>query len=150
MGLFGPSKQEMQDAVADGIHQSIRTSTSRTYHIKQGKKMVAGEYYVVPPEISVQLYSADELPVMPAPRKIRMPNGYFIIYDVIYRTTKTRYNPFTDVTTTDVVSEDNVARYYSYDGYDLDKINRFIRFARENGFYPTEKHLEKWALSEHK
>lgn len=146
MGLFGPSKREMQDAVADGIHQAIRTSTSRTYHIKQGKVMVAGEYYVVPPELSVEPYDPSKPPEPYEVRKIKLPDGYFIIYDVIYRTTKTRHNPFTDVTTTETEYEEDVARYYSYDGYDLDKINKFIRFAYNEHFYPETKELEELAL----
>lgn len=147
MGLFGPSKQEMQDAVADGIHQAIRTSHYRGYEVKQGKKMVQGEYYVVPPEISVTAYDPNDKTPTPPLRKIKMPNGYFVIYDVIEYREMTRFNPFTDVRTTDRVNESNVARYYSYDGWNMDKIQRLIRYAKEKGYYPSEEWMQAEALS---
>lgn len=145
MGLFGPSKEEMTDAVANGIHRAIQITRSSSYHIKQGKKMVNDQYYTIPPEINVELYDPSKPPELVPLRRVKVP-GYFIIYEVIYRETQTRYNPFTDVRTSNVINEQTVARYYSYDGYDMDKIHRFIRFAREQGFYPSEKHLEEWAL----
>ena len=147
MGLFGPSQEQITEAVSNGIHRAIRTTRSTRYEVKQGKKMVQGEYYSIPPTVEVELVEfGSEMPIMPPIRRVRLPNGYFVIYDVIYIETQTVYNPFTDKSITDTLLERNVARYYSYDGYNMDKINRFIRFAREHGYYPSEEYLEKRAL----
>ena len=149
MGLFGPSQREITNAVADGIHQAIRTSRSTEYHIKKGEKRVPGAYLVLPPELEVSLvpYDGSDSTPTPPPRKVRV-DGSYIIYEVIEIKKTHRFNPFTDKTTETITSERNMGRYYSYDGWDNSKIQRLVRYARMNGYYPSDDTLVKMIIED--
>lgn len=147
MSLFGPTVREMTDAVDRGIHQAIHTSKSTTYRVKQGKLPLRGKYVVIPPEIEVSLYPFGQGPITEAPKPIFVPNvGNDIVFDVIKIVTEKRFNPFTDVTTSNVIEKSNVARYYSYDGWNLTKINKLIMFAFKEQYYPSDDKLADMIL----
>lgn len=149
MGLFGPSVREMTDAVERGIHQAIRTTNNTSYAIKKGKLPFKGKYICIVPKVEVSLEPYDPRKVMPELNVRKVPvQGNDIVYDVIEIKTSRRYNPFTDTVKESTISEREVARYYSYNGWNSDKINRLIQFALAEGYYPSDERLADIILSE--
>ena len=153
MGLVGPSKREMTDAVSDGVNQAIKITHHRHYKIKIGRYKMPRDRKVlyIMPQVGISNVEFGGQAKPPEPIEIT-EDVNDIIYEVEEVKYSTEFNPFTNETREYGKSEHFVARYYQHEGWSENKVADIIGLSEQLGYWAGDmiEHYGVTPMDRHK